>query len=244
VSIVTGAGSGIGKAIALRLADRGDITVLFGRDRRSLEATAADAAGDCALVEGDVRDQDSIERLLETATEAGEVSVLINNAGIMPIAPVETATLRDWQDTIETNLTGLLRLTHAVLPEMRRFGGGHVVLMSSVAGRHPFPAASVYSASKSAVDSFGEGLRAECAAAMKRGGPAIRVTTVAPGAVTTDLTGSINDDSTREGTEAYYAGMQAPLTPDDVANAVCFALDAPPHVCISDITIRPAEMVR
>jgi NADP-dependent 3-hydroxy acid dehydrogenase YdfG len=131
-----------------------------------------------------------------------------------------------------------------VLPGMRARQRGHIVNISSVAGRNVFPGAAVYSASKSALDALSAGLRAELAAEMKHGGPPIRVTTIAPGAVATDLTDSIRDADTRARTEAYYHSMRHLLTPDDVADAVCFAVEAPPHVCVSDIVIRPTEMVR
>jgi NADP-dependent 3-hydroxy acid dehydrogenase YdfG len=127
---------------------------------------------------------------------------------------------------------------------MRERGRGHIVNISSVAGRNPFPGAAVYSASKSALDAIGAGLRAELAADMKRGGPPIRVTTIAPGAVTTELVESIRDDNARAGTAAYYDAMNAPLTPADVADVVMYAIEAPPHVCICDLEIRPTEMIR
>jgi len=243
IAIVTGAGSGIGRAVARRLAEQSTMVILFGRDREALEETA-EAPGAFLVVQGDVSRPEDVDGLVAAADATGSVSVLVNNAGCMPIAPAVSATMSDWQDTINTNLLGTLRVTHGILPGMLRSGGGHIVMISSVAGRHPFPAASVYSASKAALDSFSEGLRAELAAGTKRGGPPVRVTTIAPGAVDTPLTSSIRDPQTRADTESYYASMTAPLTADDVADAVCFAIEAPPHVCISDITLRPTEMVR
>jgi len=244
VAIVTGAGSGIGRAVALRLAAAGAALVLVGRRRDALEATASTLQAECVLHPGDIRDPEIGRSAAVAADELGGATVLVNNAGIMPIAPMTDATLEDWRDTLDTNVFGPLQMIHAVLPGMRRRGGGHIVNISSVAGRHAFPAAAVYSASKAALDTIGVGLRAELAAAMKRGGPPIRVTTIAPGAVVTDLVASIRDADTRTGTQAYYDAMATPLTADDVADAVCYAIESPPHVCVSDLEIRPTEMTR
>ena len=243
-AIVTGGGSGIGQAVARRLAEAGHGVVLFGRRRAALEETAASIQGDCAIVPGDVRSPADLQAAVAAADRMGGATLLINNAGIMPIAPMAEGAGDDWRDTIEVNVLGALHAIEAVLPGMRARERGHIVNISSVAGRHVFPGAAVYSASKSALDAISEGLRAELAADMKRGGPPIRVTSIAPGAVATDLTGSIRHAATREGTEAYYRSMMHVLTPDDVADAVCFAVEAPPHVCISEIVIRPTEMVR
>ncbi|MDP7030127.1 MAG: SDR family oxidoreductase [Phycisphaerales bacterium] len=244
VAIVTGAGSGIGRAVAVRLADIGAAVVLVGRRRDALESTAEALNGECVLHVGDIRDPDVGRSADAAAEQFGGVSVLVNNAGIMPIAPMTDASLDAWRDTLDTNVFGPLQMIHAALPGMRRRGAGHIVNISSVAGRHPFPAAAVYSASKAALDAIGAGLRAELAADMKRGGPPIRVTTIAPGAVTTDLISSIRDERTREGTQQYYDSMAAPLTADDIAEAVCYAVESPPHVCVSDLEIRPTEMTR
>ncbi len=244
VAIVTGAGSGIGRAVARLLAGAGAAVVLVGRRRDALEATAEASCGPCAVLVGDVREPQTGRSADAAADELGGASVLVNNAGIMPIAPMTEASLEDWRDTLDTNVFGPLQMIHAVLPGMRARGGGHIVNISSVAGRHAFPAAAVYSASKAAVDTIGAGLRAELAADMKRSGPPIRVTTIAPGAVTTDLVSSIRDEHTRAGTQAYYDAMSTPLTAEDVAEAVWYAIESPRHVCVSDIEIRPTEMSR
>ena len=244
VAIVTGAGSGIGRAVAIRLAAAGTGVVIVGRRRASLEATAAMMEGEVIIHPGDVRSAEDLNSATAAADSLGGVSILVNNAGIMPIAPMVTSSIDDWRDTLEVNVLGALQAIHSVLPGMRERGRGHIVNISSVAGRHPFPGAAVYSASKSALDAIGAGLRAELAADMKRGGPPIRVTTIAPGAVTTELVQSIRDEDARAGTAAYYDAMNAPLTPADVADVVMYAIEAPAHVCICDLEIRPMEMIR
>jgi NADP-dependent 3-hydroxy acid dehydrogenase YdfG len=244
IAIVTGAGSGIGAAIAARLAARGDTVFLFGRREKWLKAVAASIDGNTIVHPGDVRNRDHVQAVVARAEELGGVTHLVNNAGIMPIAPMKDANSTDWRDTLDVNVLGALHAIEAVLPGMRSRASGHIISISSVAGRSPFPGAAVYSASKAALDSLSEGLRAESAADHKRGGPSIRVTTIAPGAVTTNLTESIRDESARAGTEAYYDSMSAVLCPDDIANAVMYAIEQPPHVCVSEIVLRPTEMIR
>jgi len=244
IAIVTGAGSGIGAAIATRLAARGDTVILFGRRADRLEAVAKSINGTAIVNPGDVRSREDVQAAVARSEELGGLTHLVNNAGIMPIAPMKHANSDDWRDTLEVNVLGALHTIEAALPGMRSRASGHIVNISSVAGRNPFPGAAVYSASKAALDSLSEGLRAEAAADHKRGGPAIRVTTISPGAVTTNLTESIRDEQTRAGTEAYYDNMRAVLSPDDIANAVMYAVEQPPRVCVSEIVLRPTEMIR
>lgn len=217
--------------------------VLMGRQRDQLEETASGIDGHAAVCVGDVRDAGDVSAALELAGEYGGVDVLINNAGVMPIAPMLEASIEDWQETLEVNVLGALRMISAALVGMCDRGRGHIVNISSVAGRTPFPSAAVYSASKSALDALSEGLRAELAK-LSVDGPSIRVTSIAPGAVATDLAASIRHDSTREATEAYYQRFAHPLQSDDIAEAVSWAVHAPPHVSVSEIVIRPTEMVR
>ncbi|HJO16024.1 MAG: SDR family oxidoreductase [Pirellulaceae bacterium] len=243
-ALVTGAGSGIGRAIAISLSDARWPVVLMGRRRDCLESTAQAMPADAAICVGDVRSRQDVATAIEAAESMGRLSLLVNNAGIMPIAPAVTACLDDWKDTIDVNVHGVLNTIAAALPLMRSHGSGHIVNISSVAGRAAFPAATVYSASKAALDMISEGVRGELSAAHLKNGPAIRVTSIAPGAVSTELPNSIRDPEVRAGTEAYYSSMSHPLTPEDVARAVQFAVDSPPHVNINEIVIRPVEMSR
>lgn len=234
--IITGATSGIGMAVARSLADQYAL-ILTGRSNDVLHDLADELRA--VAVPGDITDPETAARCCAATTDLRGV---VANAGIMPIAPVVRADRQHWRDTVDVNLMGLLDTVHSAMAAMA--DGGDVVLISSVAGKAPFPGAAVYSATKAAVNAFAEGLRAETAADMKHGGPPIRVTTVLPGAVETNLTASIRDPQVREGTEAYYAGLPHVLSPDDVASAVRFALEQPPHVSINEIVIRPTGMVR
>ncbi len=237
--IITGASSGIGHALAHRLAPSARL-VLTARRGDQLQALCDTLPGDHAIVAGDIADPAVSMKCVDAAGDA--LRGVIANAGTMPIAPVQTAALEHWHDTVRVNLEGTLNIVHGALAAMP--DGGDVVLMSSVAGRGAFSAASVYGATKAAINSFAEALRAETAAAMKHGGPAIRVTTVLPGAVDTELPASIRDDATRAGTEAYYEGMTHVLSADDVADAVAWAMQRPAHVSINELVIRPTGMVR
>ncbi|MCH2142200.1 MAG: SDR family oxidoreductase [Phycisphaerales bacterium] len=243
-ALVTGSGGGIGRAIAISLSQAGWPVVLMGRRREALESTAESMPGEAALIAGDVRSREEVQAAVSMTESFGGPGLLVNNAAIMPIAPVHRAALEDWADTIDVNVHGVLNMTAAVLPAMRTRGSGHIINISSVAGRQAFPSAAVYSASKSAVDTLTEALRSELAVDAAHGGPVIRVTSIAPGAVDTDLPSSIRDDETRAGVETYYQKMPHVLSPDDVASAVQFAVDAPPHVNINDIVLRPVGMAR
>jgi NADP-dependent 3-hydroxy acid dehydrogenase YdfG len=234
--LITGASSGIGRAIARRCAATHRL-VLTARN-----AEALDLLGDelgAKVVAGDIIDPSTMDRCLQAA---GQLHGVVANAGIMPIAPLAQADLQDWHDTIDVNIRGVLNTVHGALSAMP--DGGDVVLISSVAGRSAFPSAAVYSASKAAINMLAEGLRSETAAAMKHGGPPLRITTVLPGAVDTSLPDSIRHEDTRIGTKAYYEALPHVLSPDDVARAVAFALEQPEHVAINEIVIRPVGMAR
>ena len=238
--LITGASSGIGRAIARRCAATHRL-VLTARNGEALERLA-DELGAIAVA-GDICDPRTMQRCLEAAGQLPcTLHGVVANAGIMPIAPLDQAELQDWHDTIDVNVRGVLNTVHGAIKAMPH--GGDIVLISSVAGRNAFGSASVYSASKAAINMLADGLRSETAAAMKHGGPPMRVTTVMPGAVDTALPESIRHADTRAGTKAYYDALPNVLSPDDVARAVAFALDQPEHVAINEIVIRPVGMAR
>jgi hypothetical protein len=248
VCIVTGATSGIGAATAAALARDGARVVVAGRRAERLEQVARaieSAGGRCVAVRCDVTDRAQVKALVERArTELGRIDVLVNNAGIMPIAPMMKCRIDDWDAMIDVNLKGLLYAIGFTLPVMLAQRTGHIVNVSSVAGRKLFPAGAVYCATKHAVHAVSEGLREELAEQSKRDGTAIRVTIVAPGVVRTELPETITDDEARESFKGYVQAMRDPLESADVADAIVWAVAAPAHVNVNEVLVRPVAQVR
>ena len=246
--LVTGAGSGIGAAIAGRLAATGRPIALLGRRPDALATVAATiikAGGRAVDLPCDVRDAAQVQTAVQQASERlGDVGGLVAAAGTMPVAPMTTADPADWQRMLEVNVLGVLHAVHAVLPGMLERGRGHLVFIGSLAGRVLFPDATVYCATKSAVDVIAEGLRSELVRRRREDDNRIRVTLLAPGAVDTPLPESIADDEARAATTAWYGGMDGILQPDDVAEAARWAMDAPEHVSINEVVVRPTSMAR
>jgi len=245
---ITGAGSGIGAAAARTLAAGGRPIALSGRSPEPLKEVAGEirkAGGRAMDLPCDVRDLSALKAAVDQATrEHGTVTALVASAGVMPIGPMHSADPADWKQMLDVNVLGVLHAIHAVLPGMRSSGEGHIIIVGSVAGRHLFPDATVYCATKSALHVICEGLRAELARSARDDGNRIRVSLVAPGAVDTALPATIADTDSRAATEAWYAGMDGILQADDVAEAIRWAIDAPGHVSVNEVMVRPTAMVR
>jgi len=239
VAIVTGASSGIGEAVGEALAGAGASVVLGARRLERLETVAArirEAGGRAEVLATNVSVRADVEALAALALERfGRIDVLVNNAGIMPLSPVEELRVDDWERMVDVNVKGVLFGVAAVLPTMLARGAGHIVNIGSVAGRRPFPGGSVYSATKFAVRSLTWGLQLELSAA--RG---IRVTDVQPGVVQTELTDHIPDADRREAFESNWDARR-PLRAEDVARAVVFAVSSPDHVNVNEILLRPTD---
>jgi NADP-dependent 3-hydroxy acid dehydrogenase YdfG len=248
VVIVTGASSGIGEATALALGHRGASVILAARRKDRLEAIAARIGGSgrgAAAVACDVTRREQVESLARsTMDQFGHVDALINNAGIMPLSPLAKARIDEWDDTIDVNLKGALYAIGAVLPAMLERGTGHIVNISSVAGRRTFPNAAVYCATKFALHAISESLRSELAERSARDGNTVRVTIIAPGVVTTELPDTIADAEPRQNADAYYSSIREPLRSEDIAESIVYALEAPPHVNVNEILIRPTSQLR
>lgn len=246
--IITGASSGIGEATALALAKKRSNLVLTARRRDRIESLAKSIVkdgGHAVAVAGDVAKRDQVKAVIDTATkDFGRVDVLINNAGIMPLAPMAKCRMDDWDAEIDINIKGLLYGIGYALPHMLQQKTGHIVNISSVAGRVVFPGAAVYCGTKHAVHAISEGLRSELAEQAKDDGNQIRVTTIAPGVVRTALSDSIYDDESREQAKGYYESFDAPLQSEDIAASIVYALEAPDHVNVNEILIRPTRQVR
>jgi len=237
VVIVTGASSGLGESTARHLAARGAKLVLAARrtDRlnRLVEEIRADG-GQAIAVATDVARRDDMERLAAAAVEAfGRIDVLVNNAGVMPLSPLAKLKVDEWDRTIDVNIKGVLYGIAAVLPRMQAQGGGHVINIASIAGIKVFtPIGTVYSATKHAVRAISEGLRIES-------GPSIRVTTVSPGAVESELKQGTTDADAAAGLQAFYEANQIPA--DSVARAIVYAVEQPADVDINEIMLRPVS---
>ncbi len=238
VALVTGASSGIGEATAELLADEGASIVLAARRSEDLNALAdriETAGGDALPVETDVTDEDQIRELIDTVEEEyGRLDVLINNAGVMLLSPIESADTDDWEQMLDVNVLGLMDTTQAALPLLKESEAGHVVNLSSVAGRKAYAGSGAYNASKFGVTAFSEALRQETL------DDDIRVTSIEPGAVDTELQEHIPDEDAREENEEMLESM-TPLEGEDIARAIRYAVTQPAHVDVNEILIRPTE---
>ena len=240
VALVTGASSGIGEATALTLARAGAAVAVGARraDRLADLVQRIEGEGGRALaLDLDVTDEAQCRAAVErTTVELGGLDVLVNNAGVMLLGPLEGADTEDWRRMIHTNVLGLMYMTHAALPHLLE-RSGDVVNVSSVAGRTARAGAGVYNASKWAVGAFSESLRQEVT------GRGVRVVVVEPGAVATELTDHITHPGAKEQIRGFVQQMR-PLQADDIAQAVLYAVTQPPHVAVNEILVRPTDQER
>ena len=238
VVAITGASSGIGEATALACAQAGAGVALAARRADRIEALAQrieDEHGVRALaLPTDVGDEAQARAFVaRTHTELGRLDGLVNNAGVMLLGPIDGAPTEEWRRMIHVNLFGVLYCTHAALPLMRAQAAGHIVNVSSVAGRVARAGSGVYNLTKWGVNAFSEALRQECVDA------GIRVTIVEPGAVETELP-SHNRPEILEQLRKRFGDIER-LTSEDIANAILFALGQPPHVSINELLVRPSR---
>lgn len=235
VALVTGASSGIGRAIAERLAAEGLRVAALARRRERLESLAAAYPDRVLPLVADLRREEKIQAAFaEVRQRWGGVEVLINNAGLGRKSPLATGKTEDWREMLEVNVLALLICTREALSDMEAAGRGHVVHVSSMSA-HRVPAGSgVYSATKFAVRSLTEGLRLEL---RERQSP-IRVSAISPGFVETEFAAVYNRDPAAAA-ETY--GRFKVLDSSDVAEALVYMLGAPPHVQVHDVLIRPTD---
>ena len=239
VAVVTGASSGIGEATVRALSGAGASVALGARRADRLEALADSLDGPKLVREIDVSDEEQARAFVKAANdELGGVHILVNNAGVMLLGPVADADVEEWRRMISVNLLGLLYCTHAALPLIEASGGGDIVNVSSVAGRRADAGAAVYNMTKFGVHAFSEALRQEALHA------AIRVTTVAPGFVDTELQGHNTNPLVRRATERAREQIGEVLSPDDIADAILHAVTRPAHVCVNEIVVRPTGQAR
>jgi clavulanate-9-aldehyde reductase len=240
VVAVTGASSGIGEATALACARAGAAVALAARRGDRIEALAqriSSEGGRVIAVPTDVGEEADARAFVERAhEELGRLDVLVNNAGVMLLGPIEHAETEEWRRMIHANVFGVLYCTHAALPLMKAQGSGHIVNVSSVAGRFARLGSGVYNLTKFGVGAFSESLRQE---AVPMG---VRVTLIEPGAVATELPGH-NRPEVLEQMAKNFAGV-TPLESQDIADAILYAIGAPANVAVNEVLIRPSGQVR
>lgn len=237
VVLITGGGTGIGAEVARLLASRGAKVAIAARRKDKLDEVVAGIVangGSAKAYSLDVTDKQQVEAVVAAAVaDFGRLDVLINNAGLMPIRPMSEVNTDEWDAMIDVNLKGTLYGIAAVLPRFLAQQGGHIINLSSVAGTKVFaPGGTVYSGTKFAVSAITEGLRQEV-------GDRIRVTSIAPGAVDSDLKHSTSGTATESILDFYKQAIPAA----SVARAVAFAIEQPADVDINEIVLRPTRQV-
>jgi len=241
IALVTGASSGIGEATALALAEAGAKVAVAARRRDRLEALAAQLeklGAEPLVLTADLASEDEAQRIVkETEAHYGRLDILVNNAGVMYLEPVEQADLGRWRHMLELNVLSLIASTQAALPGMRERREGHVVNISSTAGRVANPNAAAYSATKFGVVAFSEALRREVYQHN------IRVTVIEPGVVETELRDHIGHAEVKANLNAWADSMRQ-LQGRDVADAIVFCVSRPSHVNINEVLMRPTDQER
>jgi NADP-dependent 3-hydroxy acid dehydrogenase YdfG len=237
VVVITGASSGLGEATARLLVAQGASVALGARrvDRLQSLADELTAGGGKALaVATDVVHRDQVRRLVDTAVQTyGRIDVMINNAGLMPQAPLERLRVDDWDRMIDVNIKGVLYGIAAALPHMTQRKSGHIINVSSVAGHKVGPGYVVYAATKHAVRVLSEGLRQEVKPHN------IRTTVISPGAVASELPDSVTEPDVAEKIRKFYANVAIPA--DSFARAIAFAIGQPEDVDVNEIVFRPTR---
>lgn len=235
VIIITGASSGMGEAAARHLAKKGAKVVLAARRSSRIDALAKEIneqGGTAMSIATDVTREDDVKKLVDTTvSQWGRIDVLINNAGVMPLSPLDQIKVSEWNQMIDVNLRGVLHGIAAALPYMKAQKSGHIINTASIAGHLVFPASAVYSATKYAVRGLTEGLRKETCAYN------VRATIISPGSVSTELLEHISDKDVQAVNQEYVGKVGVP--PETYARMVAFAISEPEDVGINEIIFRP-----
>ena len=232
VVVITGASSGLGEAATRRLAQNGAKLVLGARRLDRLQSLADELSlGGDAVVRTDVTQRAEVKRLVDRAVQShGRIDVIVNNAGLMPLSPLERLKIEDWDRMIDVNIKGVLYGIAAALPHMKAQKSGHIINVSSVAGHKVRPGSTVYSATKSAVRVISEGLRQEVKPYN------IRTTIISPGAVASELPESVTEPDVAENVRKAY---ESAIPADSFASMVIFAMSQPEDVDVNEILFRP-----
>ncbi|SEG95803.1 NADP-dependent 3-hydroxy acid dehydrogenase YdfG [Nonomuraea solani] len=235
IILVTGASSGIGQATALRLAGEGHHLVIGARREDRLAAIAEEiraAGGGVDVHRLDVTDRKDVAAFADAAVRRhGRIDVFVNNAGVMPLSRLDALLVEEWDRMIDVNVHGLLNGIAATLPHFQRQGGGHFVTVASIGAHQVVPTAAVYCATKYAAWAITEGLRLEA-------DPSIRVTTISPGVVESELAGTITDPDAQAAMRVYRSDS---IPADSIAGAISYAIGQPADVDVNELVIRPAR---
>jgi NADP-dependent 3-hydroxy acid dehydrogenase YdfG len=230
VAVITGASSGIGEVTARALAADGYRLALLARRADRIQALADELGNGAVAIEADVTARDSLVAAAERVQqELGGADVLVNNAGVMLLAPFSSEQQTEIRQMVEVNLLGAMTTTEVFLHQLRD-GGGDLVNISSVAGRTAGPGSAVYNATKWGLNGWSEALRQELQ-------PDVRVMLIEPGAVATELTDHITDADTKQAIEQYYENES--ITAEDIAEVIAFAVSRPRRMTLNEILIRP-----
>lgn len=230
VAVITGASSGIGEATARALAADGYRLALLARRVDRIEALADELGEGAIALEADVTDRDSLVAAAQRVQrKLGGADILVNNAGVMLLGPFGSDQRAEHRRMVETNLLGAMTATEVFLEQLRR-GGGDLVNLSSVAGRHARPGNAVYAATKWGMNGWSESLRQELQ-------PDVRVVVIEPGAVATELTDHITNPDAKQAAEQMYE--QLAITAQDIAEIIAFAVSRPRRMTLNEILVRP-----
>ncbi|NOJ78062.1 MULTISPECIES: SDR family oxidoreductase [Myxococcus] len=238
VVVITGASSGLGEETARHLASRGAKVFLGARRTDRLAAVVADierGGGQASARAVDVTKRAEVTAFIQAAVDRfGRIDVLVNNAGLMSLAPVAKTLVDEWDRMVDTNIKGVLYGIAAALPVFQRQNSGHFINISSVAGHKVSMGAAVYAGTKFAVRAISEGLRQEV-------GGSIRTTIISPGAVQSELPMGSSDPETAASVKEMYQQLAIPA--DSVARAIAFAIEQPADVDINEVLLRPTKQV-
>lgn len=233
VVAITGGSSGLGEATARLLAERGAKVFLGARREENLKDIVSgikDDGGEASYRVVDVTKRDEVQSFVDAAVEEfGRIDVLVNNAGLMPLSPMDALRVDEWDKMVDVNIKGVLYGIAAALPKMQEQHDGQFINLSSVAGHVVFPNSAVYSGTKFAVWAISEGLRQEV-------GEEIRVTTISPGAIQSELTSHIGHEESAEGASALE---DMAIESGSVARAIAYAIEQPKDVDINEVILRP-----
>jgi NADP-dependent 3-hydroxy acid dehydrogenase YdfG len=230
VAVITGASSGIGEATTRALAANGFRLALLARRADRIQALTVELGNGAIAIQADVTDYDSLTAAARRVkAELGSADVLVDNAGIMLLAPFTPDGHPDHRRMVEANLLGAMNVTEVFLDQLRA-GGGDLVNLSSVAGRTARPGNAVYAATKWGINGWSESLRQELQ-------PDVRVMVIEPGAVATELTDHITHPEVKQAAEQMY--QQLAITAEDIAEVIAFAVTRPRRMTLNEILVRP-----